>query len=283
VGGLVWLAVLAAAGPVLWVLFDAITAGDPLYSLTGTQETVETLKRHTGPVDLVLWGPRALGEVLQWPGMVGALGGVVLGFAFLRRRSALGIAAAAIALAAFALLGAAGLAIIARYTMLAAAILAIFVALALLGWRLLEPGHPWRRRWQLFAGLVALMFVLWLPNQWDLDSRVDTDLTNQARIEADLSDLVDDGAFEPLCGKVAVPNHRAIPRLAFGLDVRPTEIVSASEEDIPRRGYFVAPASPFVIHNFILDPNDPTDLDPAVPRGFREVATNDSWRVYRRC
>jgi hypothetical protein len=282
-GALVGLAALAAAGPVLWVLFDAITAGDPLYSLTGTQETVEALKRHTGPVDVVLYGPRALGEVLQWPGMVGALGGVVLGFAFLRRRSALGIAAAVLALGAFALLGAAGLAIIARYTMLAAAILAIFVALALLGWRLLEPDHRWRRRWQLFAGLVALMFLAWLPNQWDLDSRVDTDLTNQARIESDLTDLVDAGAFEPLCGKVAVPNHRAIPRLAFGLDVKPTQIVSASEEGIPSRGYFVAAASPFVIHNFILDPNDPTDFNLAVPHGFHEVASNDSWRVYRRC
>jgi hypothetical protein len=278
-----WLGALAIAGPVLWVLFDAITAGDPLYSLTGTQETVETLKRHTGPVDVVLYGPRALGEVLQWPGMVGAIGGVVLGFAFLRRRSALGIATAVLALGAFALLGAAGLAIIARYTMLAAAILAIFAALGLLGWRLLEPGHPWRRRWQLFAGLIALMFLAWLPNQWDLDSRVDTDLTNQARIESDLTALVDDGAFEPLCGPIAVPNHRAIPRLAFGLDVKPTAIVSASEEGIPRRGYFVAAASPFVIHNFILDPNDPTDFSLEVPPGFRLVAENESWRVYRRC
>ncbi len=280
---LVWLAALAAAGPVLWVLFDAITTGNLLYSLTGTQETVETLKRHTGPVDLVLYGPRALGEVLQWPGMVGALGGVVLGFAFLRRRSALGIAAAVLALAAFALLAAAGLAILARYTMLAAAILAIFVALALLGWRLLEPGHRWRHRWQLFAGLVALMFVVWLPNQWDLDSQVDTDLTNQARIESDLTDLVDAGAFEPLCGPVAVPNHRAVPRLAFGLDVKPTEIVSASEEGIPSHGYFVAPASEFVIHNFILDPRDPTRFSPEVPPGFRQVARNESWKVYRRC
>jgi hypothetical protein len=280
---LAWLAVLAAAGPILWVLFDAITAGDPLYSLTGTQETVETLKRHTGPVDLVLYGPRALGEVLQWPGMVGALGGVALGLAFLRRRSALGIAAAILALAAFVLLAAAGLAIIARYTMLAAAILAIFVAVAVLGWRLLEPGQPWRRRWQLFAALVALMFLAWLPNQWDLDSRVDTDLTNQARIESDLTELVDAGAFEPLCGPVAVPNHRAVPRLAFGLDVKPTEIVSASEEGVPSRGYFVAPASDFVIHNFILDPNDPTDFKLEVPPGFRKVAENDSWRVYRRC
>lgn len=282
-GELAWLALLAVAGPVLWVLFDTITTGEPLYSWTGTQETVETLERHTGAVDLILWGPRALGEVMQWPGMVGALGGVVFGFLYLRRRSALGIVAAILALAAFALLAVGGLAILARYTMLAAAILSVFVALALLGWRLLPAGHPGRRPWQGLAALVALMTVVWLPNQWDLDSRVDTDLTNQARIESDLSDLVDDGAFEPLCGPIAVPNHRAVPRLAFGLDIRPTDVLSASEEGVPRRGYFVAPASPFVIHNFILDPNDPTDPTFPVPPGFERVAANDSWVVYRRC
>jgi hypothetical protein len=280
---LAWLALLALAGPILWVLFDAITTGSPLYSWTGTQETVESLKRKTGPVDLVLYGPRALGEVLQWPGMVGALGGVVLGFAFLRRRSALGLAAAFLALLAFAFLGAAGLAIIARYTMLAAALLAIFVAVGLLGWRLLERDHPWRRRWQLFAGIVLLMFVVWLPNQWDLDSTVDTDLTNQGRIENDLTDLVDAGAFEPLCGKIAVPNHRAVPRLAFGLEIKPTQIVSASEEGPPANGYFVKPASPFVIHNFILDPNDKTSFSSTVPKGFTEVARNESWIVFRHC
>jgi hypothetical protein len=279
------------AGPILWLLFDAITTGNALYSLTGTQKTVETLQRRTGPVDLILYGPRALGEVMQWPGMVGALGGVILGFAFLRRRSALGIVAVVLSLGAFALLACAGLAIIARYTMLSGALLSIFVALALLGWRLLEPGHPWRRRWQAFAGAVALMFVVWLPNQWDLDSRVDTDLTNQARIEGDLTDLVDAGAFQlPLCGPIAVPNHRAVPRLAFGLEVKPTEIVSAVEalsgeerEKLAAAGYFVVPTSQFVIHNFILDPNDKTRISTKPPKGYELVAENESWKVYKRC
>ncbi len=65
--------------------------------------------------------------------------------------------------------------------------------------------------------------------------------------------------------------------------MKPTEIVSASEQGIPRRGYFVDPASPFVIHNFILDPNDRTSFSLGVPLGFRLVARNGSWRVYRRC
>jgi hypothetical protein len=287
---------LALAGPVLWALFDWITAGSPTYSFTGTRETVETLERQTGPVDLVLYGPRRLGEVLQWPGMVGAAGGVALAVALIRRgdralprtdsgipRAALGIAAAALALGAFAVLACAGLAIIPRYTMLAAAILAVFAALALLGWRLLERGHPWRRAWQAFAAIVAVMFVAWGPDQYDLLSRVDTDLTNQGEIEADLGDLAGSGAFEPLCLPISVPNHRAVPRLAFDLDLRPSHIVSSSEQRQPRRGYFLDPATPFVVHNFVLDPNDPSRFATTVPSGFRRAARNDSWVLYRRC
>ena len=280
---LAWLAALACAAPIGWVVFDWITASSPTYSFTGTRETVETLERQTGPVDLVLYGPRRLGEVLQWPGMVGAAGGLVLGIAFLRRRSSVGVAAAALALGAFAILAIAGLAIIPRYTMLAAAVLAVFTALGLLGWRLLEPGHRWRRPWQAFAALVALMFVVWAPNQYDLLHRVDVDLTNQSEIESDLDDLADSGGFEPICLPISVPNHRAVPRLAFDLDIRPSLIVSSSEQRQPRRGYFLEPASRFVIHNFILDPNDPARFETRVPTGFQEVTANRSWELYRRC
>jgi hypothetical protein len=277
------LAALAAAAPVGWAVFDWITAGDPTYSFSGTRDTVETLNRQTGPVDLVLYGPRRLGEVLQWPGAVGAVGGVVLCLAFLRRRAAIGVAAAVLALAAFAILACAGLAVIPRYTMLAAAVLAVFCAAALLGWRLLEPANPWRRRWQLFAFAVALMFAIWIPNQYDLDSRVDSDLSNQAEIESDLADLADSPAFAAACGPITVPNHRAIPRLAFRLDLKPSELVSSTEERPPRRGLFLKPASPFVVHNFILDPNEPGHVRTQVPPGFRLVTGNDSWLLYRKC
>jgi hypothetical protein len=280
---LVGLAALAASAPIGWAAFDWITAGDPAYSLTGTRETVETLDRQTGPVDLVLYGPRRLGEVLQWPGVVGAIGGVALCLVFLRRRSLTGVAAAGLALAAFAILACAGLAVIPRYTMLAAAILAVFCAAALLGWRLIDAENPWRRRWQWFAAAVALMFVIWGPNQYDLVSRVDTDLSHQADIEADLNDLADAQAFERPCGPITVPNHRAVPRLAFRLDLEPSRIVSSTEERRPRRGLFVKPASPFVIHNFILDPNEPGKVRTQAPPGFRPLARNASWVLYRRC
>lgn len=289
------LVALAAAGPVIWIVFDWITTGQPLYSLTGTRETVETLERATGPVDVVLYGPRRLGEVLQWPGMTGAFFGVVLCWLALRDRARLGVAGTVLALVAFALMGAAGLAIIPRYTMLAAAILAVFAGAALLGWRLLPGGHRLRRIWQIAAVVVAALYVIWLPNQLDLLGNVDRDLGNQGLVERDLEALVDSGAFAPLgidatdeaaeaCLPISAPNHRAVPRLAFWLDIRPSDVVSAErpgESDEP--GFFLAPARDFTIENFILDPGDPIRTTSDPPSGFELVAENRSWRLYSDC
>jgi hypothetical protein len=281
---LIGLAALAAAGPLLWAAFDWITSGDPLYSFTGTRDTVETLERQTGPVDLVLYGPRRLGEVLQWPGMIGAAGGVALCLAFLRRRAVIGVAAVTLALLAFAILAVAGLAIIPRYTMLAAAILAVFCGAALLGWRLLEREHPWRRRWQAFAAVVALAFVAWVPNQYDLLDSVYIDLEAQSEVEDDLEELVDSGAFESNCLPISVPNHRAVPRLALQLDLRPASIVSSTQQRQPLRGYFLEPANESTIEHFLLDPNDPARLRVEVPAGFRRLPVdNPSWLLYARC
>lgn len=287
---LIGLAALAVAAPALWLLFDLVTAGDALQSFTGTRENVETLERATGPVDVILYGPRRLGEVMQWPGMIGALAGILLTLKLMPRRAALPLAGALLAGLAFALLGAAGLAIIARYTLLGACLLAIFAAAALLGWRLVPEGDPWRRRWQLAAAAVAFLYLAWLPNQVDLLRTVDRDLTNQSLVERDLNALVADGAFrgpdgaEPACLPISVPNHRAVPRLAFWLDVTPSDVVSiAAADEQPGTGFFLAPARDFTLHNFILDPGEPGRAVTDPPPGFAEVGRNRSWVLYSDC
>ncbi|MDQ2621909.1 MAG: hypothetical protein M3Y45_02590 [Actinomycetota bacterium] len=290
---LILMAGLAAAGPVIWVLFDLVTTGNPLYSFTGTRETVDTLERDTGPVDVILYGPRRLGEVLQWPGMVGAFAGIVLCLATMRKRATLAFVAAVLALIAFAIMGASGLAIIPRYTMLAASVLAVFAAASVLGWRLLPEGHSWRRPWQVVAVLVVLLYLFWLPNQYDLVSKVDRDLSNQSLVEKDLEALVDDGAFKTLeqdrdsvmaCLPISVPNHRAVPRLAFWLDIRPSDVVSvAATDEQPTEGYFLAPARDFTVENFILDPGEPGRATKNPPPGFELVDENRSWRLYSNC
>ena len=206
---------------------------------------------------------------MQWPGMVGAAGGLVLGFAFLRRRSALGIAATVLALGAFALLGVGGLAIIARYTMLAGGAAGDLRRPGLLGWRLLEPGHPWRRRWQAFAGLVALMFVIWGPNQCDLAA------PGPHRPHQPGADRGRPHTTSP----TPAPSSRSAARSRCPTTAPSPASPSTSKSSRagssaparqrqPRRGYFLDPASPFVDPQLRPRPQRPGPaLDPG-PAGL---------------
>ena len=170
-----------------------------------------------------------------------------------------------------------------------------------LGWRLLEPGHKLRRIWQVAAALTVALWLVWLPNQYDLLKTVDTDLSDQALVERDLEALVDEGAFHPKsdivpasgkpaelpvedCLPISVPNHRAVPRLAFWLDIRPSDVVSiAAADEQPKSGFFLAPAREFTVENFILDPGEPGRAVTKPPPGFYEVARNRSWVLYSTC
>ena len=81
------------------------------------------------------------------------------------------------------------------------------------------------------------------------------------------------------CGAVFVPNHRPVPDLAYWLDRRPAEIVSALRRTPTADGVFVTPR-PEVAELTILDPRDATLPADAVPAGYRPVADNRSWRLF---
>jgi hypothetical protein len=154
---------------------------------------------------------------------------------------------------------------------------------ALLGWRLLPAGHQWRRRWQAIAVVATLAFVVQGHQQFDYLKTVRSDLDAQSGIESDLHKLADSGAFKSSCVPISVPNHRAVPRLAAWLGLRPSKIISSTEQRQPDHGYFLDPATPFVVHHFVLDPNDPRRLTSNPPPGFTVAARNDSWKLYARC
>ena len=197
--------------------------GSPTYSLTGTKETVETLERQTGPVDLVLYGPAPArrGAAVAGDGRRPRrrrprprLPAPPLGPRRRRRRRSPSAPSPCSPAPAWRSSPATRCSPPRSWRSSSPS--------ACSAGGCSSPAIPGAGAGRSSPPSSLAMFVVWLPNQWDLDSRVDTDLTNQARIEDDLTDLVDAGAFEPLCGKIAVPNHRAVPRLAFGLDVKPT-------------------------------------------------------------
>ena len=285
-----WLALLAASAPLLWTLYDVVFAGDPLYSLTGTRDTVETLGRDTGLWDWIRFFPRRLGEILREPVLLGAAGGGILTLWLLRDRAKLGAAAGFLAAGAFALLAIAGLAVITRYAMLAAVILAIFCGAGIFGWMKLPREHPVRPWWIGFGAVVVLAFLVFAPGQADRLANLQDDIAIQEEIRDDLKSIADSGATDAACEPATVPNHRPVPLLALWLDRRPSEIVTAVREDDgelerveSEAGYFFDPASAEVEENFTLDPNDPGELTAPVPEGFTEVERNASWVLYARC
>jgi hypothetical protein len=266
--------VLAASAPLLWASFDVATTGDPLYSFTATRDRVQTLERSSGPGELVTGAPHRLGEVMGRPGLLAAAAGLLLAFFLLRRRGVTGIVATFLAGLAFAILACVGLAVIARYLMLTSALLCIFSAVALLGWRLLPAGDPWRRRWIAFAVVLAGFFAVEVPLEYGYLSDERSGLAEEQKLDSELRHLADSGALRQGCSPITVPSDRAVPRLAAWLDVRPSTIAIYKEQPPPTRGYFLDPITSAGALHYQRNP---------VPARFRPVARNDSWLLYARC
>jgi hypothetical protein len=277
----VWLTLLAAAAPLVWVLSDLAITGDALWSLTNTRHTAHTLARITGIANVPEYVPRRIGEILRPPVLAGAALGGVLSLLWLGSRARLGAIVGVVAVAVFAVFAAAGLPINTRYAFVAAAILCVFCGAGVFGWTLLARGDP-RRRWWMAGGLVVLAaLIAYAPSQYRGVHRQLEALASQQRIEGDLLALVRNHAIGLRCGPVGVPNHAPIPLLALYLKTSPANVISAQVTQISH-GTYVDPASVEVERDYVLDPHDP-HLAVTVPPGFTESATDRSWLIFRRC
>jgi hypothetical protein len=280
-GELVRLTLLAAAAPLIWVASDLLITGNPLWSLTNTRHTAETLDRETGIAKVPEYIPRRLGEILRPAVLAAAAFGGLLSLLWLRRRALLGAGAGVLAVVVFAAFAALGLPINTRYAFLAASILCVFAGAGVFGWMCLDRKDS-RRRWWMAGGAVVLVLLLaFAPSNYHEAHRELQNLSRQHRIEGDLLALVDDHAVNLRCGPIGVPNHAPVPLLALYLQASPASIVSPEAGHITR-GVYVDPASKQVEENYVLDRHDPVE-HVSVPPGFIESATNRSWLIFKRC
>ncbi|HUH79912.1 MAG TPA: hypothetical protein VLZ06_01180, partial [Solirubrobacteraceae bacterium] len=142
---------LAATAPLLWLAFDAIVTGSPLYSLTATAGLAQELERTQG-------FSKVLGSVWSYsvridhlPVLLGGIAGVLLAVLLTPRRALVPLAALVLLYAVYVLEGAGGASVIDRYLMGAATVALVFCAVAVGGWWMLEPGTMLRRAWIAFA------------------------------------------------------------------------------------------------------------------------------------
>jgi hypothetical protein len=251
---LAWLALLAAAAPLIWVLSDLLITGNAMWSLTNTKHTAAILGRETGIAKVPEYIPRRIGAVLRPVPLLGA---------------ALG-----------------GLPIDERYAFLAAAILCLFCGAGVFGWSALPKGDKRRLPWMVAGGLVFLALLATLPGQVRSAHHQLRNLAHQESIQDELLAMVHNKAITLKCGPVGVPNHAPIPLLALYLKARPGLILSAEATRAESRqqeyGSYADPASIEVEKAYILDLKDP-HLPVSIPPGFLETKTNSSWLVFAHC
>jgi hypothetical protein len=280
-GAIVRLTLLAAAAPLVWVVSDWLVTGHPLWSLTNTRHTAETLDRVTGIANVPEYIPRRIGEILSPPVLAGAALGGVMSLWLLPRRARLGAVVGVVAVLVFAAFATAGLPINTRYAFLAAAILCVFCGAGVFGWTRLPREDPRRRWWMAGGALVLVALVAYIPTQYRTVHKELTKLARQEMFQNELVALVEDGSITRRCEPVGVPNHAPIPLLALYLGTSPREIVSAEAGPIAH-GSYVDPASKEAEDDYVLDPHDP-HLPVEVPPGFTEAHANSAWFIFENC
>jgi hypothetical protein len=284
---------IVAAAPVIWLLSDLIVTGEPLYSLTSTRDVAGEFGRNRGLIDAIEHIPTyAGGNQRVVTVVVGGLG-LLLAVYILRRRAALPLALGVLGTGTFLIIAAAGLSVIPRYMTVPSLLLSFCVAVALAGWRLIDPGRA--RNVAIGIAIFSLAVIGWRAPYYARDfSR----LADQARfVESQHEDLfaaIDSPRVVPLlqnCSPITVPTHSAIPviRYATGL---PKEALQATiaQRHAPRAGLLL------VGRTFNFEPGTGragaavnTSASARKPwsnkrlPGFERVAKQGRWRVFARC
>jgi hypothetical protein len=275
--------------PVLWLGFDLIAAGDPLFSFTSTSEEVSELGRDESISELPAAAESFLTELVKTPVLLGGGLGALLALWFVPRRAAMPLVLLAAGLATFAAIGAAGLAVIDRYLLLAAASLCVLAGYAAAGFTTLRPGSPLRRAWAALAAVAVLGVVVYTAgNTLNVRNFAD-ELEFRTESHDDLVAIFDAGPVRAArtrgCDPISVPTHKLVPEVRWTLDLPEEAVVARSDPEQrtrTRRGLalFVRNRRAMVLQGF--DP-DTTPLTQVPAPGFEPLASNDYYALYARC
>ncbi len=295
---LVGYAVLVAAAPLLWVAFDGLVTGDPLYSLHSTAVLAAELERTKGFTAVLAATWRYLVRIDKLPIVLGGLAGAALGIWLTPRRARVPLAVLALLLFVYVAEGAAGASVIDRYMMGAAALLLPFCALAIGGWSLLREGSPLRWVW-MFAGAALLLY--------GAVAAVSVTSLSNARTTLAYHDDFHEGLAAALhsprvhaelerCPLLSLPDNKLIPDARWILGAsNQQEIVARSEaradreagdptltDRIAHASVAVYPLGAAVFQEAIVDVGD-DPLDQIALPGFRRIYTSRYYAVYGNC
>ncbi len=289
---------LAASAPLLWVAFDGIVTGNPLYSLTATAGLAQELERTQGFTAVLgsVWSYSV--RIDHLPVILGAIAGLGLALVLTPRRTLVPLAALVLLYAVYILEGAGGASVIDRYLTGAATIALLFCAVAVGGWWMLEPGTLLRRGWIAFAVVLVAYGAASAANTISLSS-LRTTLAEHEDFHQGLASALHDPKVADVlhrCPLLSLPNNKLIPDARWILDsVGQHDIVARSqarsdaergapelEQRLKTGSVAVYPLGSAVFSEAIVDVGD-DPLDQVPPKGFRRIYTSRYYAVYANC
>jgi hypothetical protein len=284
-------AVLTALGPVLWALTDFTVTGNPLFSLTSTQDLAAELERQRSGGDVLAALPSYLRGTVKTPVFFAGLIGLALAFWRFPLRTAIPLMLFLAGAFTFVATGLAGLSVIVRYLLVPSVMLSLFAAFTVGGWTMLRRGSAARRIWAgaALVGTVAGIFYTTLnpPNP----TRFNNELTFRGDQGSSLNALLDQRAVRDGLGRcggiVSVPTHKLIPDVRWLLDLPESRVVARSDtsraaQRKAEHGVALFPTGRTNVLRTGFAVN--TDARAQVPApGFRRIATDRYFAAYLRC
>lgn len=299
-GGLYWLyllpkatwrvriigAVLVWTAPLIWVMTDFLVTGQPLYSLTGTQELADELGRNKGieAVPGALWG--YLGKLAKFPVVMGAIAGTAVAVVFVPTRLKVPLALFLAGVGTFAMVGLGGLSVIDRYLLIPSLMLMLMAAVALAGWTMLVPGTWLRRGWMAASGLLLLFGIVFTVSNVNVNR-----LENELLFRGDWHQALEEVLAHPEvragleCGPVFVPNHKLVPDTRWDLGLREDQVIARTDPDapVPERGVAILIHGRSAIFNQLLVNGRDRPGTNLPPDGFERVAVSRYYAAYVGC
>jgi hypothetical protein len=166
-----------------------------------------------------------------------------------------------------------------RMLLTPAVMLAILCAFVVVGWRD-RPAGAERRLWAVGGVAVLALLVATAPAEISRLQQLNGRRAGQQRVTADLLALGHSPAARSMladCRQISVGLPETVPYVAYYLN-RPLHDISVTNATTPARGAYFALASRQAVES-VLGAFESRATN--VPPGFRGVAANRSWRVYR--
>jgi len=282
-------AALTAIGPLGWVATDFIVTGEPLFSLTSTQDLATELDRTRSGGDVVSALPEYLRGTVKTPVYFAGLLGLAIALWKFPLRALVPLMLFLAGAFTFVATGLVGLSVIVRYLLVPSVMMTVFAAVTLGGWTMVRRGTRLRRFWAVSAAVITILGLAYTAYRPPSLERFNNELSFRGEQGRSLHRLLETSAVERAlrCGPVSVPTHKLIPDTRWVLGLGAGDVVarsdpSAASERKARYGVAVFPVGRTNILRTGFAVN--TDAITQVPgQGFRRIATDKYFAAYVRC